>query len=119
MAEIANGLAENGVNVILVIDAISDFRVVAPLLHPSVTALFGQEDGQSYPEVTIEGVSHGALSFSVARAIAGEGDANGDGTLGQEELIAFVSKKVEEITSGKQKLGIKAGTPATALLLTK
>ena len=97
---------------ILVIDAISDFRVVAPLLHPRVTAMFGHEDGRSYPEVKIERL-HCALSFSVARAVAGEGDANGDRTLSQDELIDLRKKKVEEITGGKLKPGVEAGTPAT------
>ncbi|NUQ01430.1 MAG: caspase family protein, partial [Armatimonadetes bacterium] len=45
---------------------------------------------------------HGAFSYALLQAIAGEGDANRDGALSYAELRDFVTARVTELTAGQQ-----------------
>jgi hypothetical protein len=80
------------------------------------------------PELLIDGVPHGALSWAFARAVRGAADRNGDGRLSQQELLAYLVPTVEAEAENQQQPGIEplspvdrpimraiAGTPATAV----
>jgi len=63
-------------------------------------------DAQSKaPEVEIAGAGYrGALSYAVARALEGAADANGDGLVTTDELIAYVRQFTYQLSDGRQKI---------------
>jgi uncharacterized caspase-like protein len=67
-----------------------------------VTFLAGVSDERLVPEVEIEGVARGALSFSFARALEGAADADADGEVTEKELTTFVRTKVQQLTDSQQ-----------------
>ncbi|HEY8064140.1 MAG TPA: caspase family protein [Methylosinus sp.] len=55
------------------------------------------------PEVEIAGAGYrGALSYAVARALEGAGDADGDGRVTTEELIAYVRQFTYQLSDQRQ-----------------
>ena len=58
------------------------------------------------PEVSIPGVSglRGALSYSIARAIEGNADANGDGRVTVKELFTNVRQNVYQLSNQRQNI---------------
>jgi uncharacterized caspase-like protein len=67
-----------------------------------VTFLAGVSDERLVPEIEIEGVARGALSFSFARALEGAADADADGEVTEKELTTFVRTKVQQLTDSQQ-----------------
>jgi hypothetical protein len=63
---------------------------------------------------------HGALSWSVAEAFAGQADANDDAVVTRAELIHYVEKRVATLTDRRQIPGLKPrGDEAAAFLLSE
>ncbi|MFM2041473.1 MAG: hypothetical protein RLY86_49 [Pseudomonadota bacterium] len=60
------------------------------------------DDHLQVPEVTIGGDARGALSWSVARAIEGQADADRDGLTSEQELVRFVTDTVRLKVEGQQ-----------------
>ena len=58
------------------------------------------------PEVSIPGISglRGALSYSIARAIEGNADANGDGRVTVKELFTNVRQNVYQLSNQRQNI---------------
>lgn len=69
---------------------------------PHVLFLAGVDDASSVAEVTLNGQPHGALSYAVAQALEGGGDADGDGRITVGEFDAFVREAVRILTDGRQ-----------------
>lgn len=65
----------------------------------SVGATF---DSRTVPEIMIEDAARGALSYAVARAIEGNADLNGDGTILANEFEAYVQETVRVLAESKQ-----------------
>ncbi len=67
-------------------------------------------DAQSKaPELEIPGVGQrGALSYAVARALEGAADANGDGAVTTEELIAYVRGLAYQLSDQRQSVAVIA-----------
>ncbi len=61
----------------------------------NVTMLAAAKEGAPIPEVVIDEKPRGALSFSVARALEGHADRNGDGSLSRIELEDYVLQTVK------------------------
>lgn len=59
-------------------------------------------EAEKVPEVIIDGVPRGALSYAFASGIRGEGDIDGDGTLTKGELEAHVRRTVRLRSDGVQ-----------------
>ncbi|MFO1170314.1 MAG: caspase family protein [Hyphomicrobiaceae bacterium] len=57
---------------------------------PHVTFISATTDEKLTPEVKIEGKWRGALSWSMARAIEGRADRDGDGQVDQFELVGYI-----------------------------
>jgi hypothetical protein len=72
----------------------SDFR--------NVTFVGATQDNMLTPELTIDGVPHGALSWAFAKAIAGAADSNKDGHLSQQELLAYIVPTVQVQSENQQ-----------------
>ena len=62
----------------------------AARLPDHVTMLAATGESQPVPEVVIDGRPRGALSWSVARALEGKADRNGDGQLTRTELEDYI-----------------------------
>ncbi|KAB0681347.1 caspase family protein [Aureimonas leprariae] len=74
-------------------------------LMPNVTFLAAVDRQNLAPEFEIpagSGTRRGALSYSVARALAGEADADRDGRITRQELYLFVSASVRQISQHRQ-----------------
>jgi len=78
----------------------------------------GVDEDKLVPEVTIENRAHGALSYSVARALAGEGDRDGDGRVTVAEFQHYLRQGVRVHTDGRQsiRLDVGADVPMTRTL---
>jgi hypothetical protein len=78
--------------------------VVSEAIGPNddVTFLAGVSDDRLVPEVVIDGVERGALSFAFARALEGAADADGDGIVTERELVSFVRATVQQRTESQQ-----------------
>lgn len=57
---------------------------------------------EKVPEVLIDGVPRGALSYAFASGLRGDADRNGDGVLTKGELEAHVRRTVREVSDGVQ-----------------
>jgi len=64
------------------------------LLPPNVTMLAATSEDLPVPEVVIDGKARGALSWSVARALEGNADRDGDGQITRAELEDYVFSTV-------------------------
>jgi len=60
------------------------------------------DETQRVPEVLIDGVPRGALSYAFASGLRGEADRNGDGLLTKGELESHVRRIVREASDGIQ-----------------
>jgi hypothetical protein len=60
-----------------------------------VTFIGSSQEDRTPPEIMIDGVPRGALSWAFARAIEGAADRDGDGAITQQELLAFLVPTVE------------------------
>ncbi|MBB4267450.1 caspase family protein [Roseospira visakhapatnamensis] len=78
----------------------------------------GVDEDKQVPEVTIKGRQHGALSYSVARALIGEGDRDGDGRVTVAEFQHYLRQGVRVYTDGRQsiRLDVGADVPVTRSL---
>jgi uncharacterized caspase-like protein len=63
-------------------------------LPKGITLLAATPEALPVPEVAIDGHARGALSWSVARAIEGKADRNGDGVITRNELEDYVMANV-------------------------
>jgi len=77
----------------------------------NVTFVAATQDDMLTPELMIDGVPHGALSWAFARAVRGAADANGDGHLSQQELLAYLVPTVEAQAENQQQPGIEPLRP--------
>lgn len=59
-------------------------------------------EAEKVPEVLIDGVARGALSYAFASGIRGAADLDGDGTLTKGELEAYVRRTVRQKSDGVQ-----------------
>lgn len=74
-------------------------------------------DNELAEETRIDGQVRGALSYSVAAALRGAADVDGDGGLSKEELEQYVRASVRQIMQGRQHPQIfPAGRPRSALI---
>ena len=60
-----------------------------------VTFIGANQEDRVTPELLIDGVARGALSWAFARAIEGAADRNADGAITQQELLAYLVPAVE------------------------
>lgn len=72
----------------------------------NVTFIAATQDNMLTPELFIDDVPHGALSWAFAKAIRGAADLNGDGHLSQQELLAYIVPTVEAEAENQQQPGI-------------
>lgn len=72
-----------------------------------VTFFSATEESRTSPEVTIEGVRRGALSFAFARGIEGAADADRDRKLTRGELGRYVRRSVRQISEANQTAEIR------------
>lgn len=84
---------------------------VKPEDFKNVTFVAATQDDMLTPELMIDGVPHGALSWAFARAVRGAADANGDGHLSQQELLAYLVPTVEAQAENQQQPGIEPLRP--------
>jgi hypothetical protein len=85
-----------------------------------VVFVAGVDEDKLVPEVTIDGQSHGALSYSVAQALRGEADRDGDGQLTVEEFQHYLRQSVRLHTEGRQSIRMERGASvATTRALAK
>lgn len=74
-------------------------------------------DNELAEETRIDGQVRGALSYSVASALRGAADVDGDGGLSKQELEQYVRASVRQIMQGRQHPQIfPAGRPRSALI---
>lgn len=71
------------------------FALVAETDFEHVTFVGATEEHRLTPELTIDGVRRGALSWAFARALEGAADLDGDAALTQHELLAYLVPTVE------------------------
>lgn len=69
---------------------------------PHVTYFAAVRDNELAPEVEIDGHQRGALSWSFARAMRGDADADGDKVLTKGELERFIRENVRMKLEGRQ-----------------
>ncbi|GGE24564.1 hypothetical protein GCM10011390_50020 [Aureimonas endophytica] len=72
---------------------------------PNVTFLAAVDRKSLAPEFAIppgSSTRRGALSYSVARALEGQGDMDGDGKITRDELYRFVGSNVRQISQHRQ-----------------
>ncbi|WP_092783862.1 caspase family protein [Rhodospira trueperi] len=79
-----------------------------------VVFVAGVDEDKLVPEVTIDGQSHGALSYSVAQALRGEADRDGDGQLTVEEFQHYLRQSVRLHTEGRQSIRMERGASVSA-----
>ncbi|MBN8993697.1 MAG: caspase family protein [Rhizobiales bacterium] len=84
---------------------------MAPQDFKNVTFIAATQDNMLTPELMIDGEVHGALSWAFARAVRGAADANGDGHLSQQELLAYLVPTVEAEAENQQQPGIEPLRP--------
>ena len=72
--------------------------------------IYGQDANKVTQEIPIDGQVRGALSHVFSRALRGEADANGDGSLDMRELKRFVNKGVGRLTERRQRPHVNAGS---------
>ncbi len=84
------------------------------VLPPPAMAVVGEEDfsfvtfigatqeNRLTPELMIDGNPRGALSWAFSRAMEGAADADGDGALTQQELLAYLVPTVESQAENQQ-----------------
>ncbi len=68
----------------------------------NVTFIGATSDDRLTPEVTIDGLLRGALSWSFARALEGKADVDQDGVVSQFELVTFVVAAVRMHVENQQ-----------------
>lgn len=59
-------------------------------------------DGETIPEILIDGKPRGALSYAAARALEGRADLDGDGTVSAREFELYVRQAVRTLAASKQ-----------------
>jgi hypothetical protein len=68
-----------------------------------VTYIGATQDNMLDPEIVIDGVPHGALSWAFAKAVAsGVADTNHDGRLSQQELLQYLVPTVQTEADNQQ-----------------
>lgn len=72
--------------------------------------IYGQDENKVTQEIPIDGQVRGALSHVLARALRGEADADGDGSLDVRELKRFVNRGVSRLTERRQRPHVNAGS---------
>ena len=90
-------------------------RTAADLPH--LTVLWAGGDGEPTPEVMIDGVPRGALSWVAARALSDRADGNGDGRLSLGELLGYVQENVRMLTERRQHPQVDGAAPASTVLI--
>ncbi len=78
---------------------------------PNLIVLTASQDDEIVPELTIEGRKHGALSYAVARGLAGAADLNQDGIITGAELTQYVLHCIRTISDASQHPQVRWPTP--------
>jgi uncharacterized caspase-like protein len=79
-------------------------RLVAPKELSNVIFLASSSDSATTPEVEIDSVMHGVLSWSFAKAIQGAADNNHDGKLTKGEMIQYIREMTLNTTKSTQSI---------------
>jgi hypothetical protein len=83
----------------------------------SVTFIAATQDNMLTPELVIDGSPRGALSWAFAKAVRGAADRDGDGSLSQQELLAYIVPTVEAAAENQQQPGIEPLSPVDRPLM--
>jgi uncharacterized caspase-like protein len=77
---------------------------ISEAIAPDARATFiaGVSDERLVPEVQIDGVARGALSFAFARSLEGAADADRNGVVTEKELNGFIRATVQQRTDSQQ-----------------
>ncbi|MCF8484821.1 MAG: caspase family protein [Rhodobacteraceae bacterium] len=86
---------------------------------PNVTQILATAtDDRLVQETAFDGQPHGALSWFFAKAIAGEADLNGDGTLTRLEISSYIGDRVfTHMEQNQQPRFLPRGDPSVMLSL--
>ncbi len=84
-----------------------------------VTFFAGVTDDKEVPEVRIDGDMRGALSWSVAEALRGAADGDGDGRLTKGELETYVLENVRMKTNYRQQAVVEPPGRASRPVITR
>ncbi len=82
-----------------------------------VTFIGATQEDKLDPELTIDGVPRGALSWAFARALEGAADTDGDMALTQHELLAYLVPAVEVKAQNQQTPSILPLSPVAKPLI--
>jgi hypothetical protein len=82
-----------------------------------VTFIGATQEDKLDPELIIDGVPRGALSWAFARAIEGAADENGDASLTQHELLSYLVPTVEIKAQNQQTPSILPLSPVAKTLI--
>lgn len=82
-----------------------------------VTFIGATQEDKLDPELTIDGVPRGALSWAFARALEGAADIDGDSALTQHELLAYLVPAVEVKAQNQQTPSILPLSPIAKPLI--
>ncbi|MCT4655143.1 MAG: caspase family protein [Cohaesibacter sp.] len=87
--------------------------------HSNVLWVYAQDAKREIPEVAIDGEPRGVLSYSLARAMEGAANRNGDDWLDIRELKSHLNKKVYRLSERKQRPEINGGSADLKIPLSK
>jgi hypothetical protein len=93
------------------------FATIAERDFARVTFVGSSQEDKVTPELMIDGMPRGALSWAFARAIEGAADHDGDGAITQQELLAYLVPAVEIHAQNQQTPSILPITPETRALI--
>jgi hypothetical protein len=93
------------------------FATIAERDFANVTFVGSSQEDKVTPELMIDGVARGALSWAFARAIEGAADRDGDGAITQQELLAYLVPAVEIHAHNQQTPSILPISPETRALI--
>ncbi len=94
-----------------------EFATVTERDFASVTFVGSSQEDKVTPELMIDGVPRGALSWAFARAIEGAADRDADGAITQQELLAYVVPAVEIHAQNQQTPSVLPIAPAPRPLI--
>lgn len=83
----------------------ADTRAIEAASFPNVVYAHAARDDQQTPEVEIDGVYRGALSWSIARALDGQADG-GDGMTTLADFQDYVIEQVRALSGTRQTPGV-------------
>ncbi len=93
------------------------FATISETAFQHVTFIGATQEDKLDPELIIDGVPRGALSWAFARALEGAADTNDDGALTQHELLAYLVPTVEVKAQNQQTPSILPLSPVAKPLI--